>query len=302
MLHWLAERLPAARLARTWIVIVGALAATGCGRCGGRDPSIVGRFHGGVVTAEDLKREANRLPPVLRARFETDAGRRDMVSAVIDKRLLLAEARRRKLDEDPDLRLQVRELEERLALQALLTVEEKQLGAATDAELRAFYEAHANELGQPERVRVRRVLASVGPAGSHVERERARERAERFATRLRGGERFEKVAADGEGPERARGGDLGLIAKGEGRDPRLEAAAFALERPGARSPVVSLADGFAVLELVERRPGRVPSFEEARGEVANRLAPQRKRRAFDDLLARLRKEADVAIDVPAHPR
>jgi peptidyl-prolyl cis-trans isomerase C len=238
----------------------------------------------------------------LRTRVQTDAGRRDLVSAIVDKRLLAQEARRRKLDADPEMRRQVEELEERLLIQALLAAEETASGAPSEAELREYHAAHQDELATPERIRVRRVLAAVPAAASQPERERAKERAERFAVRLRAGEPFEKVAAEGDGPERAHGGDLGLIARGEGKDPRLEKAAFALTQPGARTPVVPVADGFAVLELVERRPGRVPSFEEARGDAANRLASQRKRRVFDDLLARLRNEASVAIEVPAGPR
>lgn len=271
-------------------------AGAGCARCGSQGANVVARFDGGVVTAEELQREANRLPPILRARFETEAGRRDMIGAIVDKRLLAAEARRRKLDQAPEVRREVEELEERLAIQALLAADEKELGPPTDAELRAWYEAHRGELGEPERVRVRRVLAATPHGVAQPDRERARARAERFAARLRGGERFEKVAADGDGPERARGGDVGLIAKGEGKDPGLEAAAFALTRSGDRSPVVPVADGFAVLELAERRPARVPSFDEARSELANRVAPLRKRKTFEELLARLRKGADVRIE------
>lgn len=280
------------------VLLVGALAGLGafaCGRPGDGGAAVVARYEGGVVTAEDLQREASRLPPILRSRFETEAGRRDIASAIVDKRLLYQEARRRKLHEDAEIRRQVEELEERLAIQALLAAEEAALGAPSEPELREWYAAHQQELAQPERAQVRRVLAAAGP--TPAERERARLRAERFLARLRSGEPFARVAAEGDGAERARGGDLGLLARGEGRDPPLEQAAFALSKPGDRSGVVALADGFAVLELVERRPARTPSFDEARGEVANRLAPQRKRKAFDDLLARLRSEGEVDLKV-----
>ena len=59
-------------------------------------------------------RESARLPPALREQFETPAGRREFTRSMIDKRLLVLEARRRKLTEDPELRRQVQELEERL--------------------------------------------------------------------------------------------------------------------------------------------------------------------------------------------
>jgi parvulin-like peptidyl-prolyl isomerase len=279
------------------IVVTLALGVAACGRCGGGGATIAARYDGGVVTAEDVQREANRLPPVLRTRFETDAGRRDMIEAIVDKRLLAGEARRRKLDGDPEIRRQVEELEERLVIQALLAAEEKTQPASTEAELRAWYEGHRAELAEPERARIRRVLAAHAAGASQADREKSRARAERFAARLGAGEPFEKVAREGDGPERASGGDLGLIAKGEGKDPAQEAAVFALSQPGSRSQVVAVASGFAVLDLVERRAGRMPSFEEARGQVANRMEPARKRKAFDELLMRLRKDAGVRIEL-----
>jgi peptidyl-prolyl cis-trans isomerase C len=289
------SRRPLGRLVASFAL---AVTAGACGRCGSSAPPVAASYDGGTVTVEDLQREASRMPPLLRTRFETEAGRRDLASAIVDKRLLAAEGRRRKLDETPEIRREIVELEERLTIQALLAAEEKALGPPTDAELRAWYDGHRAELGEPERVHVRRILAAAAPEAGQADRERARARAERLAARLRT-EPFEKVAREGDGPERARGGDLGLIAKGEGKDPALEAAAFALRLPGDRSAVVAMAGGYAVLELVERRPGRVPSFEEARGEVANRLEPLRKRKAFDDLLARLRAGADVKIGAQA---
>jgi len=263
---------------------------------------VVGRYQGGVVTAEELHREANRLPPLLRARFETDNGRREMVSALIDKRLLAAEAHKRGYDREPEVLRHVQDLQERLEIQSLLAAEEKTAGSPTDAELRGWYAAHRDELAQPERVRVRRILAAVPAGAPAAERERSRTRAEALLARVKRGEAFEKVAATADGAERAHGGDLGLMAKGDRKDPRLEAAAFALQAPGARSAVFECADGFAALELVERRAARVPPFEEVRGEVENRLAPERKRKAFEDLLTRLRKDAEVRLEIAAGPR
>lgn len=279
-----------------------ALALAGCSRCDGArsPPGVVARYQGGEVTAEELRRESSRLPPALRANFETAFGRREMVNALVDKRLLVQEADRRGLRKDPEIARQVQELEERLMVQALLAAEEKALGPPAEAELRTWYEARRSELAQPARVRVSRVLAAVRPGATPPERAAARQRAERLLARLRKGESFAAVAGEGNGPEKARGGDLGLLARG-GPDARLEQAAFALARPGDLSPVVECDDGFAVLRLAERREARVPPFEEVRGEVANRLEPQRKRKAFDDLIERLRKGAKVRIELSAAP-
>lgn len=261
--------------------------------------TVVGRFAGAeVLTAEEVSREAARLPPALREQFETPAGRREFARSLIDKRLLVREAQRRKLTEDPELRRQVRELEERLAVQALLAQEEAAAGKPSEQELRAWFDAHRAELARPEQVRVGRILVNVSAKASEAERTRARQKVEAAAARLRRGEPLAKVAPEGEGPERMKGGELGLVVRGGGLEPSLEQAAFALERPGGVSPVVALREGFAVLTLLERKPPRVPTFEEVRAEVEGRFAPTRKRQTFDALLERLRQEAGVELVEP----
>lgn len=259
---------------------------------------VVARFKGGAITRDELRREAQRLPPALREQFESEAGQEEFARSLVDKRLLVEEARRRPLAQREDIARQVRELEERLLVQALLAEEEQALGPATEAELRGWYDGHKAELAQPERVHLGRVLARA-PGGTAAERTRARARAEEAARRLRAGEPLSRVQASGDGPERARAGDWGLFARGDLKEARVEEAAFALRTPGQVSPVVETADGFVVLQLIERREARVPPFEEVRTEVEGRLAPVRQRKVFDGLRARLRDAADVHVDVSA---
>lgn len=286
---------PRSAIARWGIALALIACGVGCSRCGGgTGATVVAEYAGGNVTEEDVRRESSKLPPSLRAQFESAAGRREFIASLVDKRLLVQEATRRGMREDPEVRRQVAELEERLMIQALLAAEEKSAGPGSEAELRAWYDGHRAELAQPERVLVGRVLAAVAPAAPASDRAKARARAEGFASRLRKGEPFARVAETGQGPEKARNGELGLLVRG-GRDPRLEAAAFALRAPGELSPVVECADGYAVLRLVERRESRVPSYEEVRAEVANRFDPTHKRKTFDALLARLRQTGKVHL-------
>ena len=44
-----------------------------------------------------------------------------------------------------------------------------------------------------------------------------------------------------------------------------------------------------------KRDGRVPSFQEVRGEVAERFAPARRRQLLENLVVRLERDADVHI-------
>ena len=259
-------------------------------------PVEVARFDGGTITEEDLQRELQRMPPHLRERFDSPVGRREFARSLVDKRLLAQEAARRGFTQDGEIRRQVIELEERLSIQAMLAQEERAAAKPTDAEVRAFYEANRERFAEPERLRVGRVLAQV-PAGSAPGTwAQARARAESFRKRLRAGEALEKVASAGDGPERTRGGELGLLTRGEFGSLQVEEAAVKLTRQGEVSPVVQEPGGFSVLVLVERRAARVPAFEEVRSAVLGKMAPTLQRRVFEQVLARLREGADVKIE------
>ncbi|HCF61413.1 MAG TPA: hypothetical protein DFS52_25875 [Myxococcales bacterium] len=282
------------------------VAALGCSESPPRTPLaaapqevVLGRFgDGGVVTREEMHHEAERMPPALRARFETPAGQREIARSLIDKKLLVNEARRRGIDRDPQIRRQVDELEERLIVQALLEAEEKTAPGPTEGELRAYYEQHKREFVEPAQARVARVLVKVSADASVPERERARRKAERLAARVAAGEPISKVALEGDGPERSRGGDLGFVVN-DRKKPELEQAVFSLLNTGDRSEVFSCSEGFAFVQLLKRRDAKAISFERARSELKNRMAPQGKRKLFDSLLSRLRREADARVETPS---
>lgn len=69
----------------------------------------------------------------------------------------------------------------------------------------------------------------------------------------------------------ARGGDLGLFARGK-MTPAFEKAAFALGRPGEISDVVKTEFGYHIIRLDERIPARRRPFEEVRDQLVKSIA------------------------------
>lgn len=279
-----------------------ALAAGLCG-CGKRSGSAVNSssggelaasFRGGAITRAELEAEANRLTPALREEFATPAGHDALALSMVDAKLLVAEARRRSLDRDPDLRHQIDDLEQRLLIKALVASEQKAIGPAQDSELRAAYAANRDRYTLPERVRLGRVFVRAGTSNSG--KGAARSKADRLRARLMKGESLASVEKEADGPERARGGELGVFAQADFQDPSVGRAAFALVKGGQVSPVLTTADGFVVLQLIERLATRVQPFDEVRSQVAAQLAAGRQRAAFDALRKRLREAADVHLE------
>jgi peptidyl-prolyl cis-trans isomerase SurA len=124
----------------------------------------------------------------------------------------------------------------------------------TDAEIEAFFQERAAELGtRPTTVEFEQVV--VAPMASEEARERAREEAEEIRRRLLRGEDFAQLARrhSADPGSRERGGDLGWFRRGR-MVPEFERAAFAL-RTGEVSQVVETSFGFHIIRVDRVRGG-----------------------------------------------
>jgi len=167
----------------------------------------------------------------------------------------------------------------------------------SDADVKAFadanadtvkkaYEANAARFDQKKKVRVRHVLARVGPQGEDA----ARKKIDEAAARVKKGEDFAAVAGAVSEDEntKARGGELGFVTEGL-FDEAFAQAALALERGQVSAPVRS-ASGWHLVKAEEVVPAKKTSLDEARPALARELLV--KERASQ--AARARAEAALA--------
>lgn len=144
--------------------------------------------------------------------------------------------------------------------------------ADSNARVKSIYEERADQYARPEARKSRYILVRVAPDASDEQRALARKRAEELQQRILGGAAFADVAlehSDDEG-SRARGGDIGYIARGETR-PEIEAALYAVQ-PGGETRLVETDAGFYIVRVDEVRPESQVPFEEASLEIARELA------------------------------
>ena len=249
------------------------------------------------ITRQQVINDVAKLSPIFRRQFSSAAGRKEILDAMVDKRVLEIEARRRGLHRDPEIRRQVEQLERRLIVRAL--IDQEKAAPPTDEKLQAYADAHRAELLDPERVRVARILVTVADDAPPPQRNKAQRRARALRDRVLQGESFDKVAADGEGPEHRQAGVLGWIARGDRDDPALEKTIFSLKHADSLSDVVACKEGYAVFRLLERREARLPPLSEIRSKVLGKISPTLQRKAFDDLVLRLRERTPIRFDFSA---
>jgi peptidyl-prolyl cis-trans isomerase C len=167
---------------------------------------------------------------------------------------------------------------------------------------RRWYAAHASQLAQGERVRLRHLLFAVTPG---VDVGALRRRAEACLVDLRAvvpgaGDRFAEAAAGMSNcPSGAQGGDLGWLTVDDCA-PEFAREVFGRPEVGVLPRLVHSRFGLHVVEVLEREPGRVPAYEAVQGRVRRALERQAFATAVRHLLLRLAADARlVGVDLEA---
>jgi parvulin-like peptidyl-prolyl isomerase len=220
---------------------------------------VVARIGERAITVGEYDQLAARLlAGPLRGLEPIDGEARErLLKAMIDKELLLLEARARRLDQDSEVAAEVERLEEKLLHRALY---ERQLGPAEVGEEEV--EDYFHEGGFDQEIRLSHILcASPEEALGHL-------------AALREGAAFATLAAahSRHRPSARRGGDMGFMPLAH-MLPEVREAVLSLE-PGQVHPApVPSRYGFHVFKVVERRAADLAQY---RAQVRTALEAQRR--------------------------
>jgi peptidyl-prolyl cis-trans isomerase C len=309
---------------RTLPVTLAALAlVTGCGRCGAaretaRAARAVAVVNGEPIAAETLARELREARAGAGAGASEGGGevlRRRVLDELVDRALLLQEARARSIvvgqdqveraflrirAEYPgthfdDLLAQERlsqaelkaRLKEQLAIERLFQDEVFPRVTVVEAELERHYADHAGEYQEPERVRVLQIVVATRDEAVQL-RDRLRRNPQTFA---------EVARKSSIAPEGRNGGDLGYIGRGAGF-PEVFDACFQMPL-NVVSDVTPSPYGFHLFKVVDRKGAQRRTYEQSKGEIAEKLSREKRARAQEDYLATLRARAKIQVDEKA---
>ena len=163
----------------------------------------------------------------------------------------------------------------------------------TDAQARAWYDAHPEAMTRPESVRISQIVVHVPPQAAAVPRAAARQKIEEILKELKAGKEFAEMARlYSDGPEAKRGGDVGWIWAGGGALPPVERAALALQ-PGQMSDIVESRRGFHLIKATERRPAGPIPFADARDRIVARILDEQRDERVRVFVAELRRGARI---------
>jgi parvulin-like peptidyl-prolyl isomerase len=167
--------------------------------------------------------------------------------------------------------------------------------AITDAEARAYYQAHLNEFTSAPTVTLREILIAVpaDPKGLNVAADdAAKEKAAAIRARAVGGESFEKLAADlSDSPSRANAGLIGPISAKD-LSPELQKLIGTMKAGDVSEPIRTQR-GYQVLKLETSSGSQTLTFEQARDQIGDRVLVGKRQQEFLKLLEKLRTEATI---------
>ena len=167
----------------------------------------------------------------------------------------------------------------------------------TEEEARAFYDQNLEEMEQPERVRVRHLMANKQPGATDAEKATAQARVETWLVELEQGADFATLAKEsGDEGTRETGGELPWLIRGQTL-PEFDSVAFGLE-PGERSEIVETDLGFHIVESLELVPAHTATFESVRESIEAVITQENLPAAVLRRVEQLRESADIERALP----
>ena len=266
---------------------------------------VVAKVGDRTITLGDYAATLERMDQFDRLRYQSPERRKELLQEIIDVELLAQDARKRKLDEDPETQQAIRQI----LRDAILADAKRDLPAPADipdAEVRAYYEAHRDDYREPERRRVAEIVVKDKDTANKViglaKKTNSREWGELFknhsAVPLRKGP---------EGQPLEMAGDLGLV--GPPGDPRgdnprvtpeVRAAAFEIGEIGEVLPrAVQASDGFHVVRMLGKSEAHDRSLSDADRSIRVAILQAKIAEREKALEAELRRQFPVTVDEQA---
>ena len=284
------------RSLRLCLVLLLGACSKGTDSEGQADPNaargaLVARIGQVELHEDDVQRAIARDPGASPARFDDPDARRELVDGLIRFELLAQAADRAGFTKDPDAVHALRQI-------AVTKLVNKTLGAVaspdtiTKADIEREYVAHrASEFTLPEAPQVRHIRVADAKLA-----ERLAAQAKALAASDDRGFASLASSSSEDTATRASGGDLGFIDKSSRLPRAIVDAALSLKTPGEVVGPLQTDAGYEILRLVSLRAAAVSPLSSVEEQLRQRIYRERRAKALDDFIARLRSETPVVLD------
>jgi len=300
----------------------GCLALAGCKSCGDNSATEDGGAHAqtssltpeqaakvlakvgdSTITLGDYVAALEHMDQFDRLRYQSPERRKELLDELVEVELLAQEATAKGYDKDP-----IAQQELRAVLRDAMLKEARtgapQPSEISEADARAYYEAHKADYKDPERRRVSMIVLK-DEASANAALAQAKGSAS-----AQWGELVRKLSIDPQAKANVPvdlAGDFGLVSPPgdtKGENPRVpaevRAAVFELEKKDdVLGRVVKSGDKFYVVRMTQKNDAHERTFTEAERAIRVRIAQDRAKAKEDETYQSLRKQFPVKIDEAA---
>ena len=190
----------------------------------------------------------------------------------------------------PRLRRELTEKDLEARLEAII----KQAPTASDAEVRAYYDANRNLFTEPTQFHVAVLLLKVDPSATKAVRDAARAEAKAIHARLTKGAEFATIAKiQSAHPSAANGGDMGYLHAG--MLPEALDKLMIEMKPGQLSAPTDVLEGVAILKLMAKKEASLRKYADVTERAAGLLQRERATAAWDKFTRELRRNAKIEL-------
>src|SRR5687768_13704234 len=188
-----------------------------------------------------------------------------------------------------------RQLERTMMVQQVQQTEILQKLQITETELKAYYEAHKQDFTTTPQVTLREITINVPTTAQGInvaQDDAAKAKAEEVRVKIVAGEPFARLASDySDSGSKANGGLVGPLARTDLSDDLQKAIAGM--KTGDVTPVLRTARGYQIIKIEALQTSTIKPFDEARSDIADKIAGEKRQGEFVKFISRLRAEAII---------
>jgi peptidyl-prolyl cis-trans isomerase C len=219
------------------------------------DP-VVARINGTELHRSDVESAQRSLPPQVQ-QMPLEQIYPQLLDQMVTQQLIIQDGRKQKLQDDPEFKARMLELEDHVISDIWLKHEVDK--AATDQRLHAEYDKYVKE-HSAEQIHASHILVSSEAEAKSV-----------IADLNKGGNFADIAKKRSTDPGKDNGGDLGWFSHDD-MVPAFADAAFALKKGEYTKTPVQTQFGWHVIKLEDRRTAPPASFDEMKPELTNAIA------------------------------
>ena len=235
---------------------------------------VVASVGGQVVTEADVERFYASLGQRGQA-LRNPEGRNRVIEQLINQKLMLLDAARNLYEREPMFKEQLNQLKEELLVNYAIgkVVDNIQV---TDADAKAFYDAHPEQFVGEESVNASHILVD------------SEEKAQEIKAQIESGSiSFEDAAKENSScPSSEQGGNLGDFGRGQ-MVPEFDQACFSME-VGTISAPVKTQFGYHLIRLNSKSAGEAIAYDAIKDQLKQKLLAEKQQAAYQSKINQLK--------------